>query len=77
VVSLGMVAMADTRGETTASQRQLASFVSEHLRLLETHRTLFRFKQKFQPRWESRYVVASTPLALPRIALALLRVHNS
>jgi lysylphosphatidylglycerol synthetase-like protein (DUF2156 family) len=77
VVSLGMVAMADTRGETTASQRQLASFVSEHLRLLETHRTLFRFKQKFQPCWESRYVVASTPLALPKIALALLRVHNS
>ena len=77
VVSLGMVAMADTRQEMTPGQRQLASFVTDHLRLLETHRTLFNFKQKFHPHWESRYVVASTTLALPKIALAVLRVHES
>lgn len=77
VVSLGVVAMADTRQEMTASQRQLASFVTEHLRLLETHRSLLYFKQKFHPCWESRYVVASTTLALPKIALAVLRVHQS
>jgi lysylphosphatidylglycerol synthetase-like protein (DUF2156 family) len=77
VVSLGVVAMADTRQEMSTSQRQLASFVSEHLRLLETHRTLFFFKQKFHPCWESRYVVASSALALPGIALAVLRVHQS
>ena len=77
VVSLGMVAMADTRQEMIPGQRQLASFVTDHLRLLETHRTLFYFKQKFHPHWESRYVVASTTLALPKIALAVLRVHES
>ena len=69
--------MADTQQEMTPSQRQLASFVSEHLRLLETHRSLFFFKQKFHPRWESRYIVASNILALPKIALAVLRVHQS
>ena len=47
----------------------------EHLRFLETHRSLLRFKQKFQPYWESRYLAVSTTLALPKIALALLRVH--
>src|SRR5260370_41884525 len=77
VVSLGMVAMADTRQEMIPGQRQLASFVTDHLRLLETHRTLFYFKQKFHPHWESRYVVASTTLALPKIALAVLPVHET
>src|SRR5260370_42142603 len=77
VVSLGRVAMADTRQEMIPAQRQLASFVTDHLRLLEPHRTLFYFKQKFHPHWESRYVVASTTLALPKIALAELRVHES
>lgn len=77
VVSLGMVALADTRQEMTPAQRQLASFVMDHLRLLETHRSLFKFKEKFHPSWESRYVVASTTLALPKIALAILRVHES
>ena len=77
VVSLGTVAMADTRQEMTASQKQIANFAFEHLRFLETHRSLLRFKQKFQPCWESRYMAVSTTLALPKIALALLRVHQS
>ncbi len=77
VVSLGLVAMADTRQEMPTWQRQFASMVSEQMRLLKTHRSLFHFKQKFQPCWESRYIVISSTLALPRTALALLRVHQS
>jgi lysylphosphatidylglycerol synthetase-like protein (DUF2156 family) len=76
IVSLGMVAMADTRQEMTLSQRQLASFVTDRLHLLESRRTLFNFKQKFHPSWESRYIVTSTTLALPKIALAILRLRN-
>ena len=76
IVSLGMVAMADTRQEMTPSQRRLASFVTDRLHLLESRRTLFNFKQKFHPRWESRYIVTSTTLALPKIALAILRLRN-
>lgn len=76
VVSLGMVAMADTHQEMTLSQGQLASFVTDRLHLLESRRSLFNFKQKFQPRWESRYIVTSTTLALPKIALAILRLRN-
>jgi lysylphosphatidylglycerol synthetase-like protein (DUF2156 family) len=77
VVSLGLVAIADTRQEMSVRQRQFAHIVSEHLQLLKTHRSLFYFKQKFHPRWESRYVVVSSSLVLPKIALALLRVHQS
>jgi len=76
IISLGMVAMADTRREMTPSQRQLASFVTDRLHLLESRRTLFNFKQKFCPRWESRYIVTNTTLALPKIALAVLRLRN-
>lgn len=77
VVSLGAVALADMNQEMTGSQRQIASFMAEHLRMLETHRSLLRFKQKFHPQWESRYVVASSTLALPKVALAILKAHLS
>jgi len=76
IVSLGMVAMADTKQEITLSQGQLASFVTDRLHLLESRRSLFNFKQKFHPRWESRYIVTNTTLALPKIALAILRLRN-
>ncbi|GAC1392122.1 MAG: hypothetical protein NVSMB38_14590 [Ktedonobacteraceae bacterium] len=75
VMSLGMVAMADTRQEMTPSQRHLASMISEHLHLLKLHRSLFHFKQKFQPTWESRYIVVSSTLAFPKIAWSILRAH--
>ena len=76
IVSLGMVAMADTRQEMAPSQRQLATFVTDRLHLLESRHTLFNFKQKFHPCWESRYVVINSTLALPKIALAVLRIRN-
>ncbi len=76
IVSLGMVAMADTRQEMAPVERRLASFVIDCLHLLEDRRTLFNFKQKFHPRWESRYVVTNTTLALPKIVLAVLRLRN-
>jgi phosphatidylglycerol lysyltransferase len=77
IVSLGLAAMADTKQEMPPLQREFASLVSEQMRLLKTHRSLFYFKQKFHPCWQSRYVVVSSTLALPRTALALLRVHQS
>jgi lysylphosphatidylglycerol synthetase-like protein (DUF2156 family) len=75
-VSLGLVALADTRQEMTATER-LASFVANRLALFEPSRTLFNFKQKFHPCWESRYLVANTTLALPKIARAVLHLRNS
>ncbi len=71
-----MVAMGDTRLEMTSGQRQLASFVTDRLHLLEGRRTLFNFKQKFHPCWQSCYLVTNTTLALPKIALAVLRLRN-
>jgi lysylphosphatidylglycerol synthetase-like protein (DUF2156 family) len=77
IMSLGMIAMADSNQEMSPAQRQVATFATEHLHLLEEHRSLYHFKKKFQPRWESRYIVTSGKLALPRAALAILRVHQA
>jgi lysylphosphatidylglycerol synthetase-like protein (DUF2156 family) len=76
VVSFGLVAMADTSQEMTPVERQLVRLVTDRLHLLENHETLFNFKQKFQPSWQSRYLVTNTTLALPKIALAVLRLRN-
>ncbi len=76
VFSLGLVALSDTLHEMAPLQRKLVCFVTDHLHLLETHNTLFTFKQKFHPHWESRYIVTRATLALPLVALGVLRVRN-
>ena len=71
-----MVAMADTRQEITGGQRLLMKIATDRLGLFETRHTLFNFKQKFQPAWESRYVITDATLSLPKVVLAILRVRN-
>ncbi|HLI89892.1 MAG TPA: phosphatidylglycerol lysyltransferase domain-containing protein [Ktedonobacteraceae bacterium] len=77
VLSLGVIALADTKREMTPVQQYVARSLSQHIHFLETHRTLMNFKMKFHPEWQSRYMVLSNTLSLPRVALALLRVHQS
>ncbi len=76
VVSMGLAALADTSQEMTAGQRQLVGMISDRLHMLEGRQTLFKFKQKFHPCWQSRYLVTNATLALPRVALAVLRLRN-
>jgi phosphatidylglycerol lysyltransferase len=76
VLSLGLVAWSDTQNEIFPLQRKLASFATDRLHLLETHDTLFKFKQKFHPRWESRYIVSRLSFSLPQVAFGILRVRN-
>jgi phosphatidylglycerol lysyltransferase len=75
-VSLGMVAMSDTRQEMPRSQQLLMKMAADRLGLFKNSHTLFNFKQKFQPTWESRYVLTNTTLALPKVALAILHARN-
>ncbi|BCL83590.1 DUF2156 domain-containing protein [Ktedonobacteria bacterium brp13] len=74
-VSLGLVALADSRQEMTAVGKWCAG-LANRLSVFEHRRTLFAFKQKFHPCWESRYLVASSRLALPNIALVVLRLRH-
>ena len=45
--------------------------------MLDTYRSLYAFKAKFQPTWEARYLIVSGGQALPRILLALAWVHGT
>src|SRR6266480_2600963 len=76
VVSFCLVALADTSQEMTPVERKLVSLATDGLHMMEHRETLFNFKQKFQPSWQSRYLVTNTTLALPKIALAVLRLRN-
>ncbi len=60
----------------TSCRRAEREGVVIHLHLLESRQTLFNFKQKFHPGWESRYIVINSTLALPKIVLAVLRLRN-
>jgi phosphatidylglycerol lysyltransferase len=44
--------------------------------MFEHRHTLFNFKQKFDPDWQSRYLLIDARLALPQIALAVLRLRR-
>lgn len=74
--SLALVALADTRQEMAQPWRYLVDLAARRMALFEQRQTLLRFKQKFDPCWESRYLIASSRLALPNIALAVLRLRN-
>jgi phosphatidylglycerol lysyltransferase len=76
VVSLGLAAMADTKQEITSGQRMLTSFAADLGLFKIAEETLFKFKEKFCPSWESRYIITNTNLALPKVALAIMRVRN-
>lgn len=75
-ISLGLVALADSKREMAPAGRELVNLVADRMALFKQRRTLFAFKQKFDPCWESRYLVASSRLALPNIALAVLRLRH-
>ena len=56
--------------------RSLVDLAARRIALFEQRQTLWRFKQKFAPYWESRYLVVVSRLALPKVALAVLRLRN-
>jgi phosphatidylglycerol lysyltransferase len=49
----------------------------ENVRGIYEYKSLFHFKKKFNPQWEGRYLVFPSLEFLPRIALAILRVHRA
>jgi len=54
-----------------------AAFLHRRGILLGEYRSLYAFKAKFQPDWESRYLIVSERSGLLRIVLALAKAHNS
>jgi len=66
-----VVSIASATGEDPARD-----FLMETLAGYYDFRGLFRWKNKFNPVFEDRYLVYPDPLALPRVARALLRAQS-
>jgi phosphatidylglycerol lysyltransferase len=83
VLSLSLSALArveDAHPETVAAPPEAdraREFLMEHLARFYGFKGLFGWKKKFSPCFEHRYLVYSGPLALPRVALALVRAQSS
>ena len=67
-----------TTGETESASADdpARAFLIDRLRRFYDFEGLFRWKRKFDPAFEDRFLVFSDPLALPRIAFALARVQS-
>ncbi|HEX9056514.1 MAG TPA: phosphatidylglycerol lysyltransferase domain-containing protein [Ktedonobacterales bacterium] len=77
ILCLGLAPKANTSGEPCSSIEQLCYFFTSRFGGLSRAASLYNFKRKFHPRWESRYLVYPSTLALPRVGLALAAAHLS
>ncbi len=79
MVSLSLSALADVERDDEAGPEEFArarAFLRRHLARFYDFEGLFRWKSKFDPRFEDRYLIYPGPLALPRVALALVRAQR-
>ncbi len=58
------------------AQDRARAFLMQHLARFYGFEGLFRWKEKFGPAFEDRYLVYPDPLQLPRVALALVRAQS-
>lgn len=72
VASLGGVPLAATT-ERTDRTSQLMGWLYEHGDAVYAAKGLFRFKDKFDPRWEPMFLAYPSAADVPRIGLAALR----
>jgi phosphatidylglycerol lysyltransferase len=66
----------NTPPATPAGDDAARTFLMDALARYYDFKGLFRWKRKFNPTFEDRFLVFSDPLALPRVARALLRVQT-
>lgn len=74
--NLGLCPLAGVGDEPGAGlQERAARFFYQHFNRLYSFKGLRRFKEKFDPRWEPRYLIYNSALALPKIAVAVVRAN--
>jgi len=74
--NLGLCPLAGVGDEPGAGlQERAARFFYQHFNRLYSFKGLRRFKEKFDPCWEPRYLIYNSALALPKIAVAVVRAN--
>lgn len=76
MVSLGLAPMSNVNHDDVSLLDSSVDFLTHRFGNLSKSQSLFNFKKKFQPTWESRYLVFSHTLTLPKIGWALFKAHQ-
>lgn len=76
LISLSLSALAKTESDAADAGDRARAFLMEHLRRFYDFEGLFRWKSKFSPEFEPRYLVYADPMALPRVVFALARAQS-
>ena len=76
IVSLGLAPMGNVNTDDQSSLSTIIDFLTHRFGNLSQSQSLFKFKEKFHPTWESRYLVFTNPLQLPKVGLALYEAHQ-
>jgi len=76
MVSLGLASLSNANEDDETLLGNSIDFLTYRFGDPEKNRSLFNFKKKFQPIWESRYLVYSSTLSLPKIGWALYHAHQ-
>jgi phosphatidylglycerol lysyltransferase len=77
MLSLSLSALADVDvASPDEPEDKSRTFLKNHLARFYDFEGLFRWKKKFAPEFEDRYLVYPDPLSLPRVVLALARAQS-
>ena len=76
MVSLGLAPMSNANNEDASLLDTSIDALTHRFGNLKESQSLFHFKKKFQPSWESRYLVFSHTLTLPKVGWALYKAHQ-
>ncbi len=76
MVSLGLAPLSNANNEDASLLDTSIDALTHRFGNLKESQSLFNFKKKFQPTWESRYLVFSHTLTLPKVGWALYKAHQ-
>lgn len=76
MVSLGLAPLNDCNASEPSLLGKGLEVLAQSTGYPGKQQALCAFKKKFQPCWENRYLVYSGTLTLPKVGLALYRVHQ-
>ena len=74
--NLGLSALSGLKEERSSRLEGGLDYLYEHLNRFYNFQGLHGFKDKFNPRWESRYLVYPSLAALPDVVVALVRADS-